>query len=148
MINQRLFIQMFCNNSKVLLSCSWAIFIRKLVLLSLSGANFSSFEYLFFVSIKFWIHSYLILKSKNRSLTNVFVILSWRLRSFNYALLFVLIQQNTVTFFLYSIRNCNAMTSVIPTKDNLWRKMLGKILKGVWEDKEKIFIIARGTEWN
>ena len=51
------------------------------------------------------------------------------MRSFNYALLFVLIQQNTVTFFSYSIRNYNAMTSEIWTKDNV-TKMLGEILKG------------------
>ena len=41
-------------------------------------------------------------------------------------------QQNTVTFFSYSIRNCNAMTSEIRTKDNLQRKILGEILKGLF----------------
>ena len=54
------------------------------------------------------------------------------MRSFNYALLFVLIQQITVTFISYSIRNYNAMTLEIWTKDNLWRKILGKILKGFY----------------
>ena len=52
------------------------------------------------------------------------------MRSFNYALLFVLIQQNTVTVFSYSIRDYNATTSEIRTKDNMWRKILGEILKG------------------
>ena len=48
----------------------------------------------------------------------------------NVALLFVLIQQITVTFFSYSIRNYNALTSEIQTKDNLGRNFLGEILKG------------------
>ena len=52
------------------------------------------------------------------------------MRSFNYALLFVLIQQNTVTVFSYSIRDYNATISEIRTKDNMWRKILGEILKG------------------
>ena len=39
--------------------------------------------------------------------------------SLNHALLFVLTQQNPVTFFSYSIKNYNAMTSEIQTKDNL-----------------------------
>ena len=52
------------------------------------------------------------------------------MKSFNYALLFVLIQQSTVTFFSYLIRNYNAVTSEIKAKDNLWRKVLGEILKG------------------
>ena len=71
-------------------------------------------------------HSYLVHKSKNRKTA----VLSKRLRSFNYALLFVLIQQNTVTFFSYSIRNYNANTLLIWTKDSLWRKILVEILKG------------------
>ena len=45
------------------------------------------------------------------------------MRSFNYALLFVLIQRNAVTFFSYSIRNYNSMTLEIWTKDNPWRKI-------------------------
>ena len=48
MINRRLFIHKFCNNSKMLLSSSWAIFIRALVFSSSPRANFSSFEYLCF----------------------------------------------------------------------------------------------------
>ena len=52
------------------------------------------------------------------------------MRSFNYTLLFVLIKQNTTIFFSYSTRNYNARTSEIRSKDNLWRKMLGVILKG------------------
>ena len=52
------------------------------------------------------------------------------MRSFNYAWLFVLIQQNTVTVFFYSTRNYNAMTSEIQTKDNPWPKILGEILNG------------------
>ena len=46
-----------------------------------------------------------------------------------YYLLFGLIQQNTVTFFFYSIRNYNAMTSEIRIKDNLSQKILAQILK-------------------
>ena len=49
---------------------------------------------------------------------------------FNYALLFVAIQQIKVTFFSYSIKNYSAMTSEIWTKDNMWWKILGEILKG------------------
>ena len=52
------------------------------------------------------------------------------MRSFGYVLLFVLIQQTTVTFFSYSVMNDNPMTSEIQTKDILRRKILGKILKG------------------
>ena len=48
MINRRLFIHKFCNNSKMLLSSSWAIFIRALVFSSSPRANFSSSEYLHF----------------------------------------------------------------------------------------------------
>ena len=60
MINRRLFIHKFCNNSKLLLSSSWAIFIRALAFLSSPSANFSSFEYLvvFFVSTNFSNRSY------------------------------------------------------------------------------------------
>ena len=48
LINWRLFIHKFCNNSKMLLSSSWAIFIRALVFSSSPKANFSLFEYLCF----------------------------------------------------------------------------------------------------
>ena len=58
MINWRLFIDKFCNNSKMLLSSSWAIFIRALVFSSSPRAIFSSLETSF--------HSYLVYKSKNR----------------------------------------------------------------------------------
>ena len=44
------------------------------------------------------------------------------MKSFNYALLFVLMQQNTDTFFSYSVRNYNGMPSEIRTKDNLRTK--------------------------
>ena len=132
MINRRLLIHKFCNNSKLLLSSSWVIFIRALVLLFSPSANFSSFEYLWFSSTNFSIHSYLVNKSKNRKQ------LHYRkdLQSFNYALLFALIQQNTVTFFSYSIRKYNSMISEIRTKDNLWRKLLGEILKGFFVTAE------------
>ena len=51
MINGRLFIHKFCNNSKMLLSSSWAIFIGALVFSSSPRVNFSSFECIvFFVS--------------------------------------------------------------------------------------------------
>ena len=44
-------------------------------------------------------------------------------------LLFILIQQITATFISYLIKNYNALTSEIQTKENLWRNILGKILK-------------------
>ena len=44
-------------------------------------------------------------------------------------LYYLLIQQNTVTFFSDSIKNYNAMTLEFQTKDNLWRTILGEILK-------------------
>ena len=47
-INRRLFIHKFCNNSKMLLSSSWAIFIRAFVFSLSPRVNFSSFEYLCF----------------------------------------------------------------------------------------------------
>ena len=44
MINRKLFIPKFCNNSKILLSFSLLIFIRALVFSFSRRANFSSFE--------------------------------------------------------------------------------------------------------
>ena len=117
MINWRLFIHKFCNNSKMLLSSSSAIFIRALVFSSSPRTNFSSFEYLHFSFLLIFRFIFLVHMLKSRKT----IILSYRLRIFNYALLFVLIQQITVTFFSYSMRNYNAMTLEIQTKDNLWR---------------------------
>ena len=48
MIDQRLFIRKFCNDSTMLLSSYWSIFIRRLVFSSSPRANFSSFQYLSF----------------------------------------------------------------------------------------------------
>ena len=48
MINRRLFIDKFCNKSRMLLSASWAIFIRVLVFSFSPRTTFSSFEYLCF----------------------------------------------------------------------------------------------------
>ena len=48
MINQRLFIPKFCNNSKMLLPSSWAVFIRALVFSISTRDNLSSFEYFCF----------------------------------------------------------------------------------------------------
>ena len=48
-INRKLFIPKFCDNSKMLLSSSWAIFIRALVFSFSTRVNFSSFEYLCFL---------------------------------------------------------------------------------------------------
>ena len=53
-------------------------------------------------------------------------------RSFNSSLLFVLIKQITVMFFSYTTKSYNIMASEIRTKDNLWRKVLGKILKEIF----------------
>ena len=49
MINRRLCIDKFCNNSKMLLSFSWAIFITALVFSSSPRANYPSFGYLCFL---------------------------------------------------------------------------------------------------
>ena len=67
---------------------------------------------MFFISTNFLIHSYLVHKRKNRKT----IILSQRLKSFSYALLFALMQQITVTFISYSNRNYNVMTSEIIRK--------------------------------
>ena len=48
MISRRLFTHKFCSNSKMLLSFSWAIFIRVVVFSFSPRANFSWFEYLCF----------------------------------------------------------------------------------------------------
>ena len=48
MINWRLFSHKFFNNSKMLLSSSWAIFVRALVFSFSPSANFSSLKYLCF----------------------------------------------------------------------------------------------------
>ena len=70
---------------------------------------------MFLVSTNFSIHSYLATrvkteKQKYHKHRDVSIML--------YYLLFVLIQQSTVLSFFYSIRNYNAMTSDIRTKDN------------------------------
>ena len=71
---------------------------------------------MFLVSTNFSIHSYLVTRVKTEKQKyyhrdrDASVML--------YYLLFVLIQQSTVTFFFYSIRNYSAMTSDIRTKDN------------------------------
>ena len=114
MIYRRLFIPKFCNNSQMLLSSSWAIFIRALVFSFSKRAKFSSFEYfLFFVSTNFLIHSYLVHKSKNRKKNNY---------------IFKKIEKFQLCFashshFSYQIRNCNAMN----LEFNLWWKNLKKI---------------------
>ena len=95
---------------------------------------------MFFVSTNFTIHSYITHKSKNRKT----IILSQILRSFNYALLFILIQQNTFTFFSYSIRNYNAMTSEIQRKDYPRGKSLGETLAGLFVTVD----MQRSPGWN
>ena len=70
--------------------------------------------------------------------------------SLNHALLFVLTQQNPVTFFSYSIKNYNAMTSEIQTKDNL-TKNFGRNMErvfcycGEWKvtSARKLFIVIK-----
>ena len=81
MINRRLFIHKFCSNSKILLSLSWAAFVRVLVFSSSPRANSSSFEYLYFSfqlifrfglirwSIKYWF----ILQSKKITFQTFFI---------------------------------------------------------------------------
>ena len=49
MIYRRLFIPKFCNNSQMLLSSSWAIFIRALVFSFSTRPKFSLFEHLCFL---------------------------------------------------------------------------------------------------
>ena len=108
MINRRLFIHKFCSNSKMLLSSSWTIIIRALVFSSSPRANFSSFEYLCFLFLLIFRFILIRVKTEKQLYCHK-----------DCALLFVLIQQNTVTFFSYSIRNYNAMTSEIRPKNNL-----------------------------
>ena len=57
---------------------------------------------------------------------------------------FLLIQQITVTFFFYSIRNYNAVISEIWMKDNMRQKILGEILKRFFVTVE----IYRCPGWN
>ena len=66
-INRRLFVHKFCNNSKMFLTFSWAILIRALVFSSSPSANvFFVWVLVFFVSTSFSIYSYLVHKSENR----------------------------------------------------------------------------------
>ena len=66
-INRRLFVHKFCNNSKMFLSFSWAILIRAFVFSSSPSANvFFVWVLVFFVSTSFLIYSYLVHKSENR----------------------------------------------------------------------------------
>ena len=118
MMNQRLFIHKLCNNSNMLLSSSWAIFIRVLVFLSSPRANFSSFEYLCFLFLLiFWF--FLIYYTRVRK----------KIEKFQLRFIICFDLTNHGKFFCYSIRNYNAMTSKIQIKDNLWQKILGEILK-------------------
>ena len=112
MINRRLFIHKFCNNLKIRLSFSWVIFIR-------ARANFSSFEYLCF-SFPLIFYSFLFITQEWKQKNHVIVICCIK-TNHKSPLLFVLIQQITVTLFSYSIRSYNAMNSEIQTKDNMWR---------------------------
>ena len=99
----RLFIHKFCNNSKILLSFSWAIFIRALVFSFSPSANIFSFEYLWFPFllifqlILIW---YTRVKPKKKT-----IILLWKLKSFNSALLFVSIQQITIKSYSFLVVN-------------------------------------------
>ena len=67
MINWRLFTHKFFNNLKMLLSSSWAIFIRVLMFSFSLSVNFFFVEILvLFLSTSFSIHSHLVQKSLNR----------------------------------------------------------------------------------
>ena len=66
MTNRRLFIPNFSNHSNMLLSSSWAIFIRVLVFVFNKGQLFFVWVLVLFVSTYFSIHSYLVHKTKNR----------------------------------------------------------------------------------
>ena len=105
----------------MLLSSSWVIFIRAIVFSSSPRVNFS----LFFVSTNFSIHSYLVQRVKTEK--QLYYHQDWEVSIMLYYWLWY---NKAVTFFSYSIRNYNAMTSKIRKKDNLWRKSLGEILKG------------------
>ena len=70
------------------------------------------------------IHSYSVHKSKNKK--QLYYHKDWEVS----IMLYYLFWYNK-TFFSYSVRNYNAMISDIGTKDNLWEKILGEILKGV-----------------
>ena len=95
MINRRLFIHKFCNNSKMLLSSSWAIFIRALVFSSSPRANFSSFEYLCFLFLLIF-RFILIYYSRVRTEKQSYYHKYWEVSIILY---YVLVRQNTVTFF-------------------------------------------------
>ena len=73
MINRRLLIPNFSNNSNMLLSSSWAIFIRVLVFVFNKGQLFFVWVLMIFVSTYFSIHSYLVHKSKNRKNNYIFI---------------------------------------------------------------------------
>ena len=111
MINQRLFINKFCNNSKMLLSSFWAIFIRALVFSSSPRANFSSFQYLcfsFLLIFRFILIYYTGVKTEK----NYIII---KIEKFQ--LCFDTIKNSHVL----SIRNYNAVTSEIQTRRNIER---------------------------
>ena len=124
MINRRLYIHKFCNNSEILLSFSWLIFIRALVFSFSRRANFSSFESC--VSTNFSIHSYLV-HSRVKAENNYIIT---KIEKFQLCFIICFATTNHSHIFSYSIINCNAMTSETQTKDNLRRKILGKKFKG------------------
>ena len=82
-INRRLFVHKFCNNSKMFLTFSWAILIRALVFSSSPSANvFFVWVLVFFVSTSFSIYSYLVHKSENRKKLYCHKIEKFQLRIF------------------------------------------------------------------
>ena len=124
MINWRLFIHKFYNNSKMLLSPSWGLW-SACVFVFTKGQLF--FVWVLVFSFLLIFRSIRIYHTRAKTEKQLYYHKDWEASIMFY---YVFIQQNTVTFFSYSVRNYNAMTSEIRTKDNLWRKILEEILKG------------------
>ena len=82
--------------------------------------------FVFFVSTIFSIHSYLLHKSKNRKL---YYHKDWEVSIMLYYLLWY---NKSVTIISSSIRNFNATTSDLWTKDKLWQKNFRKNIKRVF----------------
>ena len=131
MINRRLFIHKFCNNSKMLLSSSWAIFIRALVFSSSPRANFSSFEYLCFSSsprANFSSFEFILIyytRLKTEKLLHYHK--DWKVSIILYYLFWY--NKTQSRSFLIQLET-TMQSSEILAKENLWWKILGEILEG------------------
>ena len=128
----------------MLLSSSWAIFIRVLVFLFHQGPTFLRWSTCTFRFYQFF-NSFLFSTKEFKQKNNYIIIKIEKFRlSIDTTSINFFWYNKSATFFSYSIRNYNAMISEIWTKDNMWQKVLGEVLKRFFVTVE----IYRHPGWN